>query len=127
MVLKNILHHRFFENFLKYRYLLMELVKRDIKVRYRRSVLGIFWSFLEPLLFMIVLTIIFSTLFSRSIENYPVFLLSGRLVFMYFSQSTNGAMRSIKMNSPILKKLYMPNIYCCCLSLSLVFLLSLMV
>jgi lipopolysaccharide transport system permease protein len=130
MVLKNILHHRFFENFLKYRYLLMELVKRDIKVRYRRSVLGIFWSFLEPLLFMIVLTIIFSTLFSRSIENYPVFLLSGRLVFMYFSQSTNGAMRSIKMNSPILKKLYVPKyIYTIALTLSalVTFLLSLIV
>jgi lipopolysaccharide transport system permease protein len=130
MAVGNIFSHRFFSNFLKYRYLLTELVKRDIKVRYRRSVLGIFWSFLEPLLFMIVLTIIFSTLFSRSIENYPVFLLTGRLVFMFYSQSTNGAMRSIKMNAPILKKLYVPKyIYTVAMTLSalVTYLLSLIV
>lgn len=108
MVLENIFQHRFISNFVKYRFLLVELVKRDIKIKYRRSVLGIFWSFLEPLLFMIVLTIIFSTFFSRNIENYPVYLLTGRLVFMFYSQATNGSMMSIKNNAPTIKKLYVP-------------------
>jgi lipopolysaccharide transport system permease protein len=76
--------HRFLVNFKKYKFLLNQLVKRDIKIRYRRSVLGIFWSFLEPLLTMIVLTIVFSTLFKGwGIENYPVYLLTGRLIFTF--------------------------------------------
>ena len=108
MSLKNKLSHRFLENFLKYRYLLIELIKRDIKVRYRRSVLGVFWSFMEPLLFMIVLTVIFSTIFARSIPNYPVYLLTGRLVFSLFASSTSGSLRSIYSNAGTLKKLYVP-------------------
>jgi len=108
MIFGDIKVHRFIANFLKYRYLLIELVKRDIKVKYRRSVLGIFWSFLEPLLFMIVLTIIFSTFFKHNIENYPVYVLSGRLVFMFYSQATGGALRSITRNASIIKKIYVP-------------------
>jgi len=108
MIFGDIKVHRFIANFLKYRYLLIELVKRDIKVKYRRSVLGIFWSFLEPLLFMIVLTIIFSTFFKGNIENYPVYVLSGRLVFMFYSQATGGALRSITRNASIIKKIYVP-------------------
>lgn len=130
MVPENLSYHRFFANFMKYRYLLIELVKKDIKVKYRRSVLGIFWSFLEPLLFMIVLTVIFSTLFARNIENYPVYLLTGRLVFMFYSQATTGGMGSIKMNAPIIKKLYVPKyIYSVAMTLSalVTFLLSLIV
>lgn len=107
-MLKNRFSHRFFVNFFKYRYLLTELVKKDIKIRYRRSVLGIFWSFMEPLLYMIVLTVIFSTLFHRSIPNYPVYLLTGRLVFSFFSSGTNSSMRSIHGNAGTIKKLYVP-------------------
>ena len=70
MITENIKEHRFIYNFKKYRYLLTQLVKRDIQLKYRRSVLGIFWSFLEPLLSMIVLTIIFSTLFKRDIPKF---------------------------------------------------------
>ncbi len=130
MVALNLYYHRFLANFLKYRYLLIELVKKDIKVKYRRSVLGIFWSFLEPLLFMIVLTVIFSTFFARNIENYPVYLLTGRLVFMFYAQATTGGMGSIKMNAPILKKLYVPKyIYTVAMTLSalVTFLLSLII
>jgi lipopolysaccharide transport system permease protein len=107
-MLENIVDHRFYANFFKYRFLLMELVKKDIKIKYRRSVLGIFWSFMEPLLFMIVLTIIFSTLFQNSIPNYPVYLLTGRLVFMFFATATRGSMRSIYGNASTIKKLYVP-------------------
>ena len=103
-----ILKHRFFANFLKYRFLLMELVKRDIKIKYRRSVLGIFWSFLNPLLFMIVLTLIFSVFFARDIPNFPVYLLIGRIVFDLYAQGSKAAMNSIKRNSAIIKKVYIP-------------------
>lgn len=100
--------HRFIVNFSKYRYLLKELVKRDIKIKYRRSVLGIFWSFLNPLLSMIVLTIIFSTIFAQNIENFPVYFLTGRLVFDFYSQGSKGAMKSIIKNAAIIKKVYVP-------------------
>ena len=103
-----ILNHRFFANFKKYNFLLKELVERDIKLKYRRSVLGIFWSFLEPLLSMIVLTIIFSTVFKRSIPNFPVYYLTGLLVYQFFAGGTQGAMRSIKNNASIIKTIYVP-------------------
>ena len=102
------MNHRFFNDILKFRYLLSELVKRDIKIKYRRSVLGIFWSFVEPLLFMIVLTIIFSTLFKHSIPNYPVYLLTGRLAFTFYSAGTSASLRSIITNGATIKKLYVP-------------------
>lgn len=100
--------HRFLVNFSKYRYLLTELVKRDIKVKYRRSVLGIFWSFLNPLLTMIVLTLIFSTIFKADIENYPVYILTGKIVFDFYSQGSKAAMMSIIKNAAIIKKVYVP-------------------
>jgi len=102
------LEHRFFLNFSKYRFLLTELIKRDIKIKYRNSALGIVWSFLNPLLMMAVLTFIFSTFFQKSIPNYPVYLLTGRLIFDFFSGSTTAAMRSIRSNSSIMKKVYVP-------------------
>ncbi|PAV06431.1 ABC transporter [Methanobacterium bryantii] len=100
--------HRFIANFSKYRYLLVELVKRDIKIKYRRSVLGIFWSFLNPLLMMIVLTLIFSTIFKRNIENFPVYLLTGKIVFDFYAGGSIAAMKSIKRNASIIKKVYVP-------------------
>ncbi len=103
-----IFNHRFFANFKKYNFLLRELVSRDIKIKYRRSVLGIFWSFLEPLLSMVVLTIIFSTFFKRAIPNFPVYYLTGLLVYQFFAGGTNGAMRSIKSSSAIIKTIYVP-------------------
>jgi lipopolysaccharide transport system permease protein len=108
MIFDDRFSHRFFVNFIKYRFLLIELIKRDIKLKYRRSVLGIFWSFLEPLLFMIVLTIIFSTFFKHSIPNYPVYLLTGRVMFSFLAGATNASMRSIYLNASMLKKLYVP-------------------
>lgn len=103
----NITKHRFIVNFNKYRFLLNQLVKRDIKLKYRRSVLGIFWSFLEPLGSMIVLTIVFSALFNR-IANFPVYYLTGMLAYQFFAGGTNGAMRSMVGNAAILKTIYIP-------------------
>lgn len=100
--------HRFIVNFSKYRYLLKELIKRDIKIKYRRSVLGIFWSFLNPLLTMVVLTIIFSAIFKQNIENFPVYFLAGKLVFDFYAQGSKAAMKSIIKNGAIIKKVYVP-------------------
>ncbi|MGB9979577.1 ABC transporter permease [Methanobacterium sp.] len=108
MAVNGILNHRFLINFSKYRYLLSELVKRDIKIKYRRSVLGIFWSFLNPLLMMVVLTVIFSTFFGSNIVNYPVYLLTGKLVFDFYAQGSKAAMLSIRKNASIIKKVYVP-------------------
>ena len=63
--------------FQKYKDLIKELVVRDVKLKYRRSVLGYVWSILNPLLIMIVMTVVFSAMFKRNIENYPVYLLCG--------------------------------------------------
>ena len=100
--------HRFFANFQKYRFLLNQLVKRDIQVKYRNSTLGIFWSFLEPLLTMLVMTIIFAFIFKRDIPNFPVYYLIGRVVFELFSSGTMGAMKSIIRNVNIIKSVYVP-------------------
>lgn len=107
--MEELLEHRFFANFRKYKFLLNQLIKREIQLKYRKSVLGIFWSFLEPLLTMIVLTIIFSTIFRGwGIENYPVYLLTGRLFYELFSRGTSAAMRSIRGNAATLKNIYIP-------------------
>lgn len=100
--------NQYIKNFSKYSFLLKELVKKDISGKYKDSTLGLFWSFLNPLLSMIVLTMVFSLIFSGSIENFPVYLLSGKLLFDFFSNGSTGAMNSIKENSEIIKKIYVP-------------------
>ncbi len=96
------------KNFFRYRYLLWELVKKGIKLKYRRSYLGIFWSLLEPLLTMIVLTVIFGTLFGNNEKTFAVYVLSGRLLYSFFSQATTSALRSVRGNSAMIKKVYVP-------------------
>lgn len=96
------------KNFIKYKDLLWEFVKKDIKLKYRNSLLGIIWSMLNPLLIMVVLTFIFSNLFKNSIPNFPVYCLSGRLIYDFFSQSTNQSMNSITSKSSLIKKIYVP-------------------
>jgi len=95
-------------HFNKHKNLLYELVKRDIKIKYRRSVLGVLWSLLQPLFLMIVLTIIFSSFFKRDIPNFPVYLLTGRLLYEFFSIGSRAAMRSIRRNASLIKKVYIP-------------------
>ena len=69
--------------FSRYKDLLKHLVMRDIKLKYRRSILGYIWSVLDPLLSMIVMTIVFSAMFYRDIENFPVYLFCGQLLFNF--------------------------------------------
>ena len=86
--------------------LLKQLVSRDIKLKYRRSVLGYVWSILNPLLVMIVMVVVFSRLFDRNIENFPVYLLIGRAMYDFVIGSTNKALSGITDNSSLLKKTY---------------------
>lgn len=85
-------------------FLLEEIVKKNFASKYKESVLGIFWSIIKPLLIMIIMTIIFSTLFHNKIDNYPVYLLSGKCIFDFFTAGTNIAMMSLKGNKNILTK-----------------------
>lgn len=94
--------------FMRYRFLLGELVKKGIKLKYRRSYLGIVWSLLEPLLTMIVLTIVFGTLFGNKDRTFPVYILTGRLMYSYFSNSTSRALKSVRANAGMIKKVYVP-------------------
>ena len=94
--------------FLHYRFLLGELVKKGIKLKYRRSYLGIVWSLLEPLLTMIVLTIVFGTLFGNKDRTFHVYILTGRLLYSYFSNSTSRALKSVRANAGMIKKVYVP-------------------
>ena len=99
---------KFIDDIKKYRFLLYELVSRDIKVRYRRSVLGLLWTMLNPILMMAVMTIVFSNLFRMEIENYPVYLFTGNILFAFMTESTTNAMRSIEEGGSLIKKVYIP-------------------
>jgi ABC-type polysaccharide/polyol phosphate export permease len=107
MIVDNIKNHRYYLNFKKYRYLLYEFIKRDIKLQYRRSFFGVFWTFLNPLFYTIVLTVVFSTFFTRTIENYPVYLVIGKLLFDFFAKGTRSALGAFKSAANI-TKVYIP-------------------
>ena len=96
--------------FLRFRHLLFLIVKRDFVTRYRRSVLGVLWSLLNPLLTMLVLTMVFSHIFrfETPYVSFPVYYLSGQIVFSFFSESTTLAMGSIVGNGGVIKKIYVP-------------------
>lgn len=87
-------------------YLLANLVSRDFKLRYRRSVLGVVWSMLNPLLMMIVMALIFSNIFRFEFNLYPfaIYLILGQVFFTVFQDGTNGALRSIIDAAPLIKK-----------------------
>ena len=95
-------------NFKKFQPLLQELVARDIKIKYRRSVLGVLWTLLNPLCMMIVLSVVFSNLFKFDVGNFPLYLLSGQVVFTFFSDSTTSSMTAIINNASLIKKIYVP-------------------
>lgn len=92
----------------RYKPLMRELVMRDLKVKYRRSFLGYLWSLLNPLLMMVVMTLVFSNVFRFNIENYPLYLICGQTLFSFFNESTNMAMNSILDNGSLIRKVYVP-------------------
>lgn len=121
---------QYIQNFKKYKYLLYELVKKGIKLKYRRSYLGILWTLIEPLLTMMVLTLVFGEWYGKSDNTFPVYILTGRLLYTFFSNSTKAAMKSIQGNAKMIKKVYVPKyIYplSCILYNYIIFLISLIV
>ena len=97
-----------FKNFYKYKNLFKQLVSRDVKLKYRRSVLGYLWSVLNPLLTMAIMVAVFSNIFRGDIQNFPVYLIVGQTLFNFMNDSTNAAMQSVTGSSGLLKKIYVP-------------------
>ena len=99
------------KDFWRYRYLLQNLIGRDFKLKYRRSVLGVVWSVLNPLLMNVVMVVVFSTLFDMrgsGIDNFSVYLIIGQLLFNFFNEGTGSAMGSMLSAAPLIKKVYIP-------------------
>ena len=94
-----LLHHRF---------LFEELVKRDFKRKYKRTVLGMVWSVLSPLLTLLVMRLVFTQFFGRGMEHYTTYLFCGNLLFSFFSESTSQGMTSLMDNASIFTKVNVP-------------------
>lgn len=97
-------------NFKKYQFLMAQLITRDFKVKYKRSVLGVVWSLLYPILMMVVMALVFSQMFKFKVEgiNYLVYLMTGIVMFNYFSEASNTAMTSVVSNFSLINKVYIP-------------------
>jgi len=91
-----------------YRELLAKLISRNIKTRYKRSVLGIAWTMLNPLMMMIVMTLVFSNIFRTNLEHYPVYLLSGLVFWNFFAQTTSSAMNELVWGGSLMTRIYLP-------------------
>ncbi len=105
---------KYIDSFMRYRFLLMELIKKGIKLKYRRSYLGLIWTLLEPLLTMLVLTAVFGSLFANHSETkypsslFPIYILCGRLLYSCFSSASKIGMKSVRSNQAMIKKVYVP-------------------
>src|SRR4029078_6397624 len=93
----------------RYRDLVLALVARELKVRYRRSTIGFLWTMLQPLLMMLVFQVVFSHLFRFPIPAYPIYALAGILFWNFFSQSIVSSMNSLRGNAQLLQKLPVPH------------------
>jgi lipopolysaccharide transport system permease protein len=93
---------------LAYRDLFFNLVIRDLKVRYKKSVLGFVWSLLNPLLMMVVFTVVFTILTVPNLENFPVFVLTGLVAWNFTAGSVLGAVNSVVGNASLINKVYFP-------------------
>lgn len=96
------------QKFQKYQFLFEELVKRDFKKKYKRTVLGMAWSILSPLLTLLVMRLVFTQFFGRGTPHYTTYLFCGNLVFAYFSESTREGMSSLMGNARIYSKVNVP-------------------
>lgn len=91
----------------QYRDLIYQLVRKDIVSRYKRSILGIAWTLLQPLAMMLILLLVFSTLF-QAIKGYPAYILSGLIAWTFFAQTTNAIINQIVWGGALLKQIYVP-------------------
>ncbi len=92
----------------KHQFLFEELVKRDFKKKYKRTVLGMTWSILSPLLTLIVMRLVFTQFFGRTTPHYTTYLFCGNLIFSYFNESTTQGMTSLMGNAGIFTKVNVP-------------------
>lgn len=92
----------------KYQFLFEELVKRDFKKKYKRTILGVGWSLLSPLLTLLVMKLVFTQFFGRTTPHYTIFLFCGTLNFGYYSEATKHGMSSLVENSKIFTKVNVP-------------------
>ena len=92
----------------KYQFLFEELVKRDFKKKYKRTVLGMAWSVLSPLLTLLVMKMVFTQFFGRTMDHYTTYLFCGNLIFSFFSESTSQGMQSLMDNASIFSKVNVP-------------------
>ncbi|MBN1267384.1 MAG: ABC transporter permease [Anaerolineales bacterium] len=99
--------HEFLQLF-RYRDLILELISRSIKTRYKRSLLGVAWTMVSPLLSMLVLTLVFSHLFRFQIEDYALYVLSGLLTWNFFAQSTTAALNDLIWSGGLINRIYFP-------------------
>ena len=99
---------RTLRTFHRYFFLFEELVKRDFKQKYKRTVLGMMWSVLSPLLTLLVMKLVFSNFFGRNTEHYTIYLFAGNIVMSYYREATNNGMSSLYGNKAILSKINVP-------------------
>ena len=92
----------------RHQFVFEELVKRDFKQKYKRTVLGVFWSILSPLMTLLVMKLVFGQFFGRKIAHFTTYLFCGNLLFHYFKESTSGGMNSLMSNSKIFTKINVP-------------------
>lgn len=92
----------------KYRFLFEELVKRDFKTKYKRTVLGVGWSLLSPLLTLVVMKLVFTQFFGTTVPHYTIYIFCGNVVFTYFNESTSQGMTSLVGNAAIFTKVNIP-------------------
>lgn len=88
----------------KHRFLFQQLVHRDFTKKYKRTVLGIGWSMLSPLLTLLVMNIVFSSLLGSDIPHYTIYLFSGQLVYSFFNEATNQGMTALLDNAVFLQR-----------------------
>ncbi len=96
------------EKIKQYRFLFEELVKRDFKKKYKRTVLGVAWSILAPLLNVLVLMLVFVNVFGRTQEHFIIYIFSGTLIMSFYTETTNGCMRALMANASIFSKINVP-------------------
>lgn len=96
------------EKLMQHQFLFEELVKRDFKKKYKRTVLGMLWSVLSPLLMLLVMRLVFTQFFGRGTAHYTTYLFCGNLVFSYFSEATSQGMTSLMGNAAIFTKVNVP-------------------
>lgn len=92
----------------QHKFLFSELVKRDFKKKYKRTYLGMLWSVLSPLLTLLVMRLVFTQFFGRTVEHYTTYLFCGNIVYSFFNEASNGGMTSLLSNSAIFTKINIP-------------------